>query len=812
MKNILAICLMLIALQSQSQSIADKYPIVPKPQSLTPKAGNFKLSAATVIVLDNEGEVPAANFLNDYLSRFYGFTLKLAKKASKNFIRLSVKHLLVPGVDGKYDMQVAPAAINISGDDYQGAFYGVQTLLQLLPTKKIATANIPCVDIMDEPRFKYRGLHLDVARHFMPVDFIKKYIDYIACYKLNTFHWHLTDDQGWRIEIKKYPRLTSVGGWRDGTIAGHYPGTSNDNIDYGGFYTQQEVKEIVQYAKERFVTIIPEIEMPGHASAAIAAHPELSCFPTETTVIPGIASEASKKKAGKKVQETWGVFEDVFAPTEYTFNFLENVIDEVVALFPATYIHIGGDECPKEAWKRSAFCQQLIKEKGLKDEHGLQSYFIQRMEKYINSKGKKIIGWDEILEGGLAPNATVMSWRGEEGGIAAAKQGHDVIMTPGSHCYLDHSQSKNEDSVTIGGYLPIETVYSYDPVPAVLTAGEAKHILGAQGNVWTEYMKTPGKVEYMLFPRLAALSEMLWTKKENKGWDDFEKRLPVVFERLDMESVNYSTTYYDLKAEVKRTHKNNGVIWKMSTKREMVTYKITTPKIIPKGTIGKYIIAMPDFQKDPLGGLGIFMDTVIVDTLEENIRKIFYDDSVFINETGTYSATGIYCGRRKVGTIEQFFSFNKATGKKITLTNLASKSYPGDGAFTLVNGIQNDKGLARSAEFLGFSETDCEAVIDLGKMDTVNKVMVHSLEQQGSWIYIPKSIEVYTSSDGNDFTPQSIFEANERKPGNNVFTISLPAVPCRFIKVKITNHGKIGGGKPGAGNPSWLFVDEIEVW
>jgi len=777
MKRILAIVILLAALQTHAQTIAEKYPIVPKPQQLVPKAGSFILSAATVIVMDDDGEITAANFLNAYLYRFYNLKLKLAKKATKNFIRLSVKRLLMPGVEDKYDMQISPSSINISGDTYQGTFYGVQNILQLLPTDKGAKLPIPCATIMDEPRFKYRGLHLDVARHFMPVDFIKKYIDYIAFYKLNTFHWHLTDDQGWRIEIKKYPLLTSTGGYRDGTIVDRYPGTGNDNLHYGGFYTQEQVKEIVAYAKNRFITVIPEIEMPGHASAAIAAYPQLSCFPDETTTIPGPASEASKKKTGKKVQETWGVFEDVFAPTDYTFNFLQDVMDEVRELFPAEYIHIGGDECPKESWKRSAFCQQLIKEKGLKDEHGLQSYFIQRMEQYINSKGKKIIGWDEILEGGLAPNATVMSWRGEEGGIAAAQQGHDVIMTPGSHCYLDHSQTKNEDSVTIGGYLPIEKVYSYNPVPATLSVGDSKHILGAQGNLWTEYMSTPGKVEYMLFPRLAALSEALWTNTANKSWEDFEKRLPVVFEQLKFKKQHYSKAYYSMNSLVEPATNNDGIVWKLSTKLKagFLTY-------------------------DRNNGLS-------------DVKKIAQKDSIriFVKSSGTVIGK-LVDDRKILSQINQQFFFNKATGKKITLTTEASKNYPGAGAFTLVNGVQNNKGLGHSEEFLGFSGSDCEAIIDLGKTNSISKVMVHCLDQQVSWIYLPKSIQVSTSEDGNNFTAQPVFEISNGAPGNNTFTVPIPATACRFVKIKISNYGTIGDSKPGAGNPAWLFVDEIEVW
>ncbi len=441
-------------------------------------------------------------------------------------------------VAGAYTMKINHDGVYIAGDNETGAFYGVQTLLQLLPVQKTGSLEIPYVSIKDYPRFLYRGMHLDVGRHFFGVNEIKKYIDYLAYHKFNTFHWHLTEDQGWRIEIKKYPLLTSVGGFRNGTIIGHNPGTGNDSLHYGGFYTQEEVKEIMKYAQDRYITIIPEIELPGHASAAIAAYPQLSCFPDESTKIsPKISWNGSR--TGKQVQQSWGVFEDVYCPSDSTFTFLENVLDEVMELFPSKYIHIGGDECPKDAWKRSPFCQQLIKEKNLKDEHGLQSYFISTIEKYLNSKGRKIIGWDEILEGGLAPNATVMSWRGEEGGIAAARQHHNVIMTPGTYCYFDHSQNKNEDSVTIGGYLPFEKVYSYEPVPKELNEEEAKFVLGAQGNVWTEYIGNMSKLEYMIFPRMSALSEVLWSPKTNRDWNKFSDELTTLYKRYKLWGANY---------------------------------------------------------------------------------------------------------------------------------------------------------------------------------------------------------------------------------------------------------------------------------
>ncbi|HSN60611.1 MAG TPA: beta-N-acetylhexosaminidase [Ferruginibacter sp.] len=534
-----------IALLNAGFSQAQDINIFPRPQSVKAGKQTFNISATTVIVLQGSGLETSSAFLNSYLQQFYGFSLKTASTntAGSNAIILNYEKM-DNKIAGAYKMEVTNKGVYIAGDNKEGVFYGIQSLIQLLPAEKNTSLPIPQVAIQDAPRFAYRGLHLDVSRNFMPLDFVKKYIDYIALFKMNTFHWHLTDDQGWRIEIKKYPKLTEVGAWRDGTIIGHYPGTGNDNIHTGGFYTQEEIKEVVRYAADRMITVIPEIEMPGHASAAIAAYPYLICFPDQKTELKSEFSKAAVQKQAngqnKIVQETWGVFEDVFTPTEETFTFLLDVRDEVMVLFPSEYLHVGGDECPKEAWKKSAFCQQLIKEKGLKDEHGLQSYFIQRMEKYLNSKGRKIIGWDEILEGGLAPNATVMSWRGEAGGIEAAKQHHDVVMTPGSHVYLDHGEGKNEDSLNIGGYLPLDTVYSYDPQPAALSKDELKYILGAQGNVWTEYLRTPAKVEYMILPRLAALSEVLWTNKTNKNWDDFLKRMPELQKRLEFMQVNYN--------------------------------------------------------------------------------------------------------------------------------------------------------------------------------------------------------------------------------------------------------------------------------
>ena len=510
--------------------------IIPKPVSVKVKSGTFRLDSNTRIEVNDQGDRDAADFLNSYLQKFYGLSLNITDSGNASYISLTTKKFVkAPDNAERYTLEGTAKTYAIEGDSYEGTFRGVQSLIQLLPVKKSNTLQLPLVSISDQPRLKYRGLMLDVARHFFEVEFVKKYIDFIALHKMNTFHWHLTDDQGWRIQIKKYPELTEKGGYRNGTIIGRYPGTGNDNKRYGGFYTQDQIKEVVEYAAKRHITVIPEIEMPGHTKAALSSFSYLGCT-----------------GGPYEVKQTWGVEEDVFcAGNDSVFTFLQNVLDEVISLFPSQYIHIGGDECPKDRWKACAKCQKRIKDNNLKNEHELQSYFIQRMEKYVNSKGRKIIGWDEILEGGLAPNATVMSWRGEAGGIEAAKQDHDVIMTPGTHVYLDHSQSKKEDSVTIGGYLSVQKVYSYEPVPRVLNEKQKKHILGAQGNVWTEYMKNPRKVEYMIFPRLSALSEVLWSSASSRNWSEFEKRLAVQFKRYDLWQVNYSRALFtDMRVKV----------------------------------------------------------------------------------------------------------------------------------------------------------------------------------------------------------------------------------------------------------------------
>ena len=504
--------------------------IIPVPDKQIFLDGFFIINSNTSINYPDQFK-NSINFFRAFLNQGKNKFLVLKdSNTTSNFVQFLLDEKL--SNDEGYKIEIRQNGITITSKDNKGAFYAIQTLRQLIPasfedkTYPNTEISIKCQIIEDSPRFKYRGMHLDVGRHLFSVEFIKKYIDALAMLKFNTFHWHLTEDQGWRIEIKKYPKLNTIAAYRDSTLAGHYTDRPRkyDKTKYGGYYTQEQVKDIVNYALEREITIIPEIEMPGHSKAAIAAYPNLSC-----------------EEKPVNVATLWGVFEDIYCSKEETFKFLEDVIDEVVDLFPGKYIHIGGDEAPKTRWEKCNNCQSVIKREGLKDEHELQNYFISRMEKYINSKGKKIIGWDEILEGGLAPNATVMSWRGISGGIKAANMKHDVIMTPNATCYLDHYQSKDKNEpLAIGGYTPLEEIYNYEPIPEELDSESSKYIIGAQGNVWTEYMSTSEYVEYMVFPRIFALSEVVWSKNKS-NFEEFSNRVTSFFDRLDKLNINYST-------------------------------------------------------------------------------------------------------------------------------------------------------------------------------------------------------------------------------------------------------------------------------
>lgn len=541
------------------------YRVVPKPVQLTPSAGRFVFDEPVGIVADSE-VFREAEYLKELLSGISPDSkteIQSTADVNDKKIMLLLDTLSLKG-EGAYDLRVGTDAVTIKANTAKGVFYGIQSLRQLIDgagvVKDLNFVSIPSVSMQDNPRFSYRGMHLDVARHFQPVSFVKRYIDMLALHKMNTFHWHLTEDQGWRIEIKKYPDLTRVGAWRNGTVVGKLPWTENDNEVYGGYYTQEEIREVVQYAAERHIAVIPEIELPGHSSAAIAAYPELSCFPDRPTTPKrgGLSAKSREQQQSgnpKIVYEEWGVTDDVYcAGKETTFTFIEDVLEEVVALFPSTYIHIGGDECPKGHWEKCDNCQKRIEEEGLADEHELQSYFISRVEKYLNKKGKQIIGWDEILEGGLAPNATVMYWRSwddHKSVISAASEGHEVIMTPNSPMYFDHYQADpDHEPEAICCLSPVQKVYEYEPVPAELQKmGKEDLIIGAQANVWTEYMKDSAYIEYMVLPRMAALSEVVWSSKDTKEYKDFLFRLEGMKEVYDQEGYTYAPHVFEKEEE-----------------------------------------------------------------------------------------------------------------------------------------------------------------------------------------------------------------------------------------------------------------------
>ncbi|MGC6284942.1 MAG: beta-N-acetylhexosaminidase [Polaribacter sp.] len=722
--------------------------IIPKPNSQEEIPETFTLSNATAIQFESELS-QVATYFQSYIKALSNIELNTDNQ--RNTINIAIDKS-IQNEEG-YRLSIDTNNITIKSAGPKGAFYAIQTLIQLLPiTSDAEEIQIQGIRIEDAPRFSYRGMHIDVARHFFPVDFIKRYLDLMALLKMNTFHWHLTEDQGWRIEIKKYPKLQEIAGFRDETLIGHYSDQPHkfDGKRYGGYYTQEQIKEIVAYAAERQITVIPEIEMPGHSQAAIAAYPNLGC--TGDSI---------------KVATKWGVFEDIYCPKESTFEFLEDVIDEVVDLFPGKYIHIGGDEAPKTRWKNCKHCQNLIKKEGLKDEHELQSYFITRMEKYINSKGKQIIGWDEILEGGLAPNATVMSWRGTSGAVEAAREHHNVILTPGSHCYFDHYQSDNENEpLAIGGFLPLEKVYSFEPIPKELTKEESKYVLGAQGNLWTEYITRPEKAEYMAFPRAIALSEVVWSKKEDKQYADFVSRLEEFNKRLDAMNVNYANHLYEVKGKLKTTKK--GLEYELET---------TTSKTIKYG-------------------------------LDNSDLTYTYEKPIPISKSTVIKAAVFDSGDNQLGnTFTQTINLHKGVGAKISLNVPPHKNYNAGGKEALINGISGNNKRYGDSEWLGFSGDDVEITIEFEQPTKVNSIATRFHNGNGQWIYAPKEIQVQFDNEEAIF----IAKMNASELLVPVKLDSFGEKTIEKIQISIPNYGKIPEGRQGAGYSAWTFIDEIVI-
>lgn len=733
-------------------------PLIPQPKEIQLESGSFVINEATFFVV-NKVDNNEITLFNTFLLDKYGYELKSQTKSK------SVENSIAIYVDDaanttseKYELTITPKQISIKAVGNRGVFYAFQTLIQLLPANKFKDAEVPCLTIKDEPKFKWRGMHLDVSRHFFSVDFVKKYIDYIAMYKMNTFHWHLTDDQGWRIEILQYPRLTQLGSIRFKSMTGHYSEHRFDDKVHRGFYTQDEIKEVVAYAQQRHVTVIPEIEMPGHALAALAAYPEFSCT-----------------GGPFDVGTQWGGYDDVFCPKEETFRFLQEILDEVMALFPSEYIHIGGDECSKVRWKTCPNCKALMQREGLTDENQIQSYFITRMDQFLNANGKKLIGWDEILEGGLAPNATVMSWRGTEGGIAAAKENHDVVMSPGSHCYFDHYQGDpKHEPLAFGGYTTVEKVYSFNPIPTELTAEEGKYILGAQGNVWTEYINTPQEVEYMAMPRMAALSEVVWGTSKPNDYANFQNRLIKHFEVLDRMRVNYSKSIFQITSSVAPSKTGKGVELSL---------------------------------KSAYGNKGIYFTT---NGVAPSLQSKEYESPITITESGTLKAAYFDKATQKGVVMEQPFFITQSTGKTVTLVTEPHPSYAIGGKFTLVDGMRGNM-QKFSRDWLGFSGKDMNATIDLGAPTAISKVTVDVLYNDGSWIHYPKSIEVLVSNDGVKFKSVKFVTAVEIVNQKGIVVMSFPKENAKFVKVIAQKIDKIPVGFPGEGSSAWLFVDEIMV-
>ena len=766
-----AVAAMAFLLPKTAMGQTADFNIIPQPQQVIADASApFVLNTNTVICLQTNSQDMKRNasMLASYIKEATGITPTIGKfvKGSPAII-LSIDKT-ISNAEG-YKLNANAKQISIAGASAAGVFYGIQTLRKSLPlcSGKATQVNIPAVQIADAPRFAYRGTHLDVSRHFVTTDSIRQFIDMLALHNINRFHWHLTDDQGWRIEIKKYPLLTAIGSKRAQTVIGHNSG-KYDGKPYSGYYTQKEIREIVKYAADRYITIVPEIDLPGHMQAALAAYPELGCT-----------------GGPYKVWEIWGISDDVLcAGNDKTMKFIDDVLKEVVGLFPSKYIHVGGDECPKVRWKDCPKCQARIKALHLeaKDGHSaeerLQSYVITHATKLLKSMGRNIIGWDEILEGGLAEGATVMSWRGESGGIAAAKQNHDVIMTPNTYLYFDYYQSldKANEPDAIGGYLPLERVYSYEPMPKELTADEARHIIGVQANIWTEYMPTFKQMQYMGLPRIAALSEVQWSQPQLKDYTDFSNRLVGLTRMYDRLGYNYAKHLYNV-----NIHIDTDTKW-----REIVVHMTTVGDAEIRYTL---------------------------DGSQPTASSPLYTGAIHLQKSAQIRAAAFRNGKSS-NVSSQDVVFNKATACAVQLLQPTHKNYTYNGGATLTDGLIGDKGFG-TGRWLGFCGNDLEAVIDLKKPTNVSSVSLNTCVDKGSWIFDARNIEVSVSNDGVNFTTvaKNSLPALEKNSADNINTYELKfsQTKARYIKVYATSEHSIPDWHSGKGKPAFLFVDEISV-
>ena len=716
--------------------------IIPKPQQLKILKGNFIVT--TEIFFDSPGiSNNLKSYFKDYLSNQYKikFTDKSKKDAASIIFQID-KNFLNTKPEA-YSLNISSNKIKIVSSTEKGIFRGIQTLWQLLPykVKNAGQIKIQNCEITDWPRFSWRGLNLDCARHFMTKEFIKRYIDILAYYKFNVLHWHFTDDQGWRIEIKRYPKLTQVGAWRkeaDGSI-------------YGGFYTQEDIKEIVAYAKQRFITIVPEIEMPGHCSASLAAYPENSCTggPFDVPI-------------------TWGVFKDVYcAGRDSTFTFLENILDEVINLFPGKYIHIGGDEVPKDRWKACPKDQARMKSLGLKNEEELQSYFIKRISNYLNSKGKQVIGWDEILQGGLAQGAIVESWQSFQGAVEAANLGHYTLSSPASFTYLNSSP---ED-------LGLRTVYSFNPIPEGIPANGTKYILGGEASLWTENAPQE-KVDTQLFPRLLALSEVFWTDPKDRDFKEFHSRVEKAYEDLTARGIKYGPESKTINFSTSYNKEKKEFTVNLSTDQKGLTIRYT------------------ENGNEPDSASSIYAEPIKIDKTV-NVKIAAFRNGHAIGKQTDLS-----------------FDFHKALNAKLTILNPYSERYPASGENTLIDGVRGTDNF-RDGLWQGYEGEDFDAVIDLGKVEEISKVAPRFLLNTGPWIFLPTKVIVSLSKDGkNYFDKRSINnDVPEKNPAVILkdYPVNFNKQEARFIKIKAVSIKKCPPWHPGAGGKAWLFIDEIEV-
>lgn len=747
---------------------------IPQVQKIELGQSSFRFKKSTTFVVENIDQKEVARQLTQMFGNAAGWepAISVGGNAGTNQVYFQTEPVMRPE---EYSIQVTENRIVIKASTPAGFFYAIQTLRQLLPVaieSKSARNDVdwlvPVSTISDYPAFAWRGFMLDVVRHFFPKEDILKLIDNLALHKINTLHLHLVDDQGWRIEIKKYPKLTSLGAWRvdheDLPWNARPAQKAGEKATYGGFYTQNDIREIVAYAQKKFITVVPEIEMPAHVTSALAAYPQFSCTGGPFTVPPG---------------GVWPITDIYCAGNDSTFLFLQDVLTEVMDLFPSKYIHVGGDEATKTEWEKCPKCRSRIKTEGLKNVGELQSYFIKRIEKFINSKGRTLLGWDEILEGGLPPKATVMSWRGTQGGIDAARQGHDVVMTPVSPCYFDFYQGQvDQEPLANGGVNKLHNVYDFNPVPDVLNAQEAKHILGAQANLWSEYVPNFKHVEYMTFPRIAALAEALWTTNERKNWDDFSQRILVMMERYEKLGINFSKSSF---------------------------------QVMAKTTIDSTEQKLAVSLASELAGSKIYYTT---DGTEPTKASSIYTTPILVGQTTILKAFSLQTNGMTGSILTDTFNINKATFKPVKYLTPYSEMYKGSGDMTLVNGVRGNRNFS-DGSWQGWNGTNMSITIDLQQPQSIRKISVGSLQDANAWIFFPKKIEFYVSPDETNFrfVAESVNETDPMAPGIRIkdFSATFEPVTARFIKIIARNLGKCPAGSPGENQPAWFFADEVSV-